>query len=238
MQTGTLIELGRHRLLCGDSKNPNHMATLMRGHSADAVVTDPPYNVDYTNSKGAIMNDCLSERRFKGLLFDAFSNAIDHSKRGAAFYAFAGATSIDVSINAMKDAGWIVRQSLIWQKHHFALSRQPYHWKHEMILFGAAPGASSPWYSDRKQTTILPFAVETKGRVHPTQKPKALIKYLIGNSTKEGDVVLDPFGGSGTTLFACEEMGRIAMICDTDPKWCESIVERWNEMQEGVREVG
>ena len=229
VKIGSVILLGKHRLLCGDSRNPEHIEKLMDEKMADAVITDPPYNVDYKGEEGeAIKNDLLSERRYKDMLFQTFSNSIDYSKRGAAFYSFIGTNAMDLGISSIRDAGWKIRQNLIWAKHHFTLSRSPYHWKHEALIFGAAPGAPSPWYSDRKQTTLLEFPIEVKDRIHPTQKPKELIKYLLKNSTKEGDIILDPFGGSGTTLLSCEAMGRRAFICEIDPKWCMAIMERWS----------
>lgn len=166
-------------MLCGDSRNPQHIALLMKEELAEAVITDPPYDANYQDTHGnGIKNDLLSVRRYKDLLFQSFSNSINHSKRGAAFDSF---------FRNKRHGPWNVCNQT---------------------------GAPSSWYSDRKQTTLLQFPIEVKDRIHPTQKPKELIKYLLKNSTKEGDIVLDSFVGSGSTLFACEEMGRKAFICD------------------------
>lgn len=198
----------------------------------DLLLTDPPYNVDYkghTKDQLTIQNDKMKETDFKEFLTKAFSNACEVMKKGASFYVWHASRSYVHFVEALETAGLPIRQQLIWNKNNFILGRQDYHWKHEPCLYGWKLGASHNWYSDRKQSTVLDFKKPLRNGLHPTMKPIDLFEYLIGNSTKEGDTVLDMFGGSGTTLLACERMNRRCLMMELDPKYCEVIIQRWEE---------
>lgn len=163
-------------------------------------------------------------------LVDAFSNAQDAMGSGAAFYVFHADSKGNVFRNALDRCGMTVRECLVWVKNSMVLGRQDYQWKHEPCLYGWKDGAAHRWYSDRKQTTVLEFDRPTANREHPTMKPVPLLAYLISNSTKEGDVVLDVFGGSGSTLLACEKLGRTCWTMELDPHYCDVILQRWEDM--------
>lgn len=197
---------------------------------ADLYLTDPPYNVDYTGkTKKAlkIENDKQSDDKFREFLRDAFEAAKANIKAGAAFYIWHADSEGYNFRGACRDVGWTVRECLIWSKNQFVLGRQDYQWQHEPCLYGWNEGASHAWYSDRKQTTILEFDKPSKSEEHPTMKPVPLFDYLIRNSSKEGDIVLDSFGGSGTTIMACEQNGRKGYCMELDPRFVDVIVKRW-----------
>ena len=207
-RTGDLWILGKHRLLCGDSTKEEEVNRLMGGKQADLYVTDPPYNVSYTGkTKDAltIENDEMADGDFRQFLIDSFAAADGNMKPGSAFYIWhAGSEGYNFR-GSCKDVGWDVRECLIWNKNTMVLGRQDYQWKHEPCLYGWKPGASHNWYSDRKQTTVIDMDKPQRNGEHPTMKPVKLFAYLIQNSSKEGDIVLDSFGGSGTTIMACEK---------------------------------
>jgi DNA modification methylase len=230
---GDLYQLGRHRLLCGDSTKLADVERLMGGGKADLFLTDPPYNVDYTGKTKEqlkIDNDKKSDSDFRQFLRDAFTAANAVMKAGAVFYIWHADSEGYNFRGACHDIGWTVRQCLVWQKNIMVMGRQDYHWKHEPCLYGWKDGASHLWCSDRKQTTLLEFERPTKNKEHPTMKPVKLFDYQIQNNTKGEDVVLDLFGGSGTTLVACEQNGRNARLMELDPKYCDVIVQRWEKL--------
>lgn len=230
---GDIWQLGRHRLMCGDSTSIEDVEKLMGGQLADMLLTDPPYGVDYTGkTKDAlkIENDSKSDDEFIAFLQAAFESANSAMKPGAAFYIWHADSKAYVFRMACQMVGWEVRQVLIWVKNAMVMGRQDYQWKHEPCLYGWKSGAGHLWASDRKQTTVLEFDRQTKNKNHPTMKPVALFDYQIKNNTKGGDVVLDLFGGSGTTIIACEQNGREARVMEFDPRYCDVIVKRWENL--------
>ena len=238
---GDVWILGKHRLLCGDSTNVDAISKLMNGQLADMLLTDPPYNVNYegkTKEALKIKNDTMDNDSFRMFLRDAFVSADTVMKQGAVFYIWHADSEGYNFRGAAFDAGWKVRQCLIWKKQTLVMGRQDYHWIHEPCLYGWKEGASHLWASDRKQTTILEFDRPSRSAEHPTMKPVALFEYQMLNNTKGSDIVLDSFGGSGTTLLAAEKNGRQARLMELDPKYCDVIVKRWQEYtgQEAILE--
>lgn len=230
---GDLYQLGRHRLLCGDATKPEDLERLMNGQRADLYLTDPPYNVDYvgkTKDALKIENDSRGDSEFRELLVNSFMAAKECMKAGASFYIWHADSEGFNFRGACRDVGWTVRECLIWKKNSMVLGRQDYQWQHEPCLYGWSEGGSHAWYSDRKQTTILEFDRPTKNKEHPTMKPVKLFDYLMKNSSKKDDIVLDTFGGSGTTIIACEQNGRCGYSTELDPKYCDVIVERWEKL--------
>ncbi|KLU66743.1 chromosome-partitioning protein Spo0J [Desulfosporosinus acididurans] len=230
---GDIWSLGKHRLMCGDSTSNEDVSRLMSGQQADLILTDPPYNVDYegaTKDKLKIQNDKMTDDQFLQFLVDAFTQMHEYSKKGAAIYVFHADSEGYNFRCAFKLAGYCLRQCLIWVKNSMVLGRQDYQWQHEPILYGWKDGAGHAWYSDRKQTTLIKFDKPLRNGEHPTMKPIGLCGYFIGNSSKEDDIILDPFGGSGSTLIACEQTNRICYSLELDPKYCDVIVKRWEEL--------
>lgn len=279
-QPGQIWLLGRHRLICGDATNPADVARLMAGKLATMVFTDPPYNVDYeggTDEKLKIMNDKMADADFYKFLLAAYNCMLDATAPGGAIYVcHADSESLNFR-KAMLDAGWLLKQCLIWVKSTFVLGRQDYQWRHEPILYGWKPGAAHNWCGDRRQTTVIDnfagitvvpgpdsttltinsgvqtviirvpsyevlhkgddgdttvwrFEKPARNGDHPTMKPVALCARAIHNSSRIGDIVLDLFGGSGSTLIAAEQTGRIAYLSELDPVYCDVIVQRWEEL--------
>lgn len=229
---GDLYKLGRHRLLCGDATIAEDIARLMGDAQADLLLTDPPYGVDYTGAtKDAlkIENDNLKGDAFTEFLTSAFEAADTVMKPGAAFYIWHANQKQVEFISACKQAGWDVRQVLIWAKNAFTLGRQDYQWQHEPCLYGWKGGAAHLWASDRKQSTILQFDKPLRNAEHPTMKPVALFDYQMRNNTKHGQIVLDTFAGSGTTIIAAEQNGRTAYCMELDPRYVDVIVDRWEK---------
>ena len=232
-KAGDIWKLGEHRLMCGDSTKVEHIQKLMDGEKADLLITDPPYNVAYegkTKDKLTIQNDSLDDANFREFLKDAFFAADSVMKPGAVFYIWHADSEGYNFRGACRDVEWKVRQCLIWNKNAQVMGRQDYHWKHEPCLYGWKEGASHLWASDRKQTTVLDFDRPNRNGEHPTMKPVALFDYQIKNNTKGSDIVLDSFGGSGTTLIACEQNKRIARIMELDPHYCDVIIQRWENL--------
>ena len=227
---GDIWTLGDHRLMCGDSTIIDDVQKLMGENRADMVWTDPPYNVAYkgkTTEALRIQNDEMSDETFYQFLYDAHSNMLLYTKAGGAIYvAHADLEGMNFR-KAMLNSGWLLKQCLIWVKQSLVMGRQDYHWKHEPILYGWAPGASHNWYGDRKQTTVLEFSRPSRSADHPTMKPIDLIEYCLTNSCAPRGLVLDLFGGSGSTLIACEKSGRSAVLCELDPRYCDVILTRW-----------
>jgi site-specific DNA-methyltransferase (adenine-specific) len=227
---GDIYQLGSHRLMCGDSTNVEAVVELTSGAGVDMLLTDPPYNVAYEGGTGlTIQNDDMEDSQFRQFLRDAFVTADTVMKKGAVFYIWHADSEGYNFRGACHDAGWKVRQCLIWKKSSLVMGRQDYHWKHEPCLYGWKDGAGHLWAADRKQTTILEFEKPHRNGEHPTMKPVALFEYQMLNNTKGGDMVLDLFGGSGTTMLAAEKHGRHAYLMELDPKYCDVIVKRWED---------
>ena len=230
---GDLFEIGEHRLLCGDSTQTDTFNKLFDGQMADLVVTDPPYNVDYTGkTKDAlkIKNDKKTDDNFYQFLYDFYTALGSYTKAGGAWYVWHADSEGANFRQAMKDAGIMVKQCLIWVKQTMVMGRQDYQWKHEPCLYGWKEGDAHNWYSDRKQTTVLTFDRPQRSAEHPTMKPILLFSYQIENSSKQGDIVADAFGGSGTTMVACEQLKRKAYVVEFDPKYCQVILDRMKKL--------
>lgn len=227
---GDIWQLGNHRLMCGNSTQKEDVLRLMNDQHADLLLTDPPYNVDYEGAAGKIQNDNMSNNDFRKFLVEAFKQADSVMKDGAVFYIWHADSEGYNFRGSCFDIGWQVRQCLIWIKNSLVMGRQDYHWKHEPCLYGWKDGASHNWYSDRTQTTLLEFDKPSKSEFHPTTKPNKLFSYQIQNSSKEEDNVLDMFGGSGTTIMACEQLNRNCFMMELDPKYCDVIVKRWETL--------
>ena len=229
---GDIYRLGRHRLMCGDSTSIDAVEKLMDGQLADILITDPPYNVAYegkTKEALTIKNDEMSDDQFRQFLRDAFVAADTVMKSGAVFYIWHADLEGYNFRGACKDTNWKVRQCLIWNKDTMVMGRQDYHWKHEPCLYGWKGGAGHLWATDRKQVTIIECKRPKRNDVHPTMKPVELIEYQLLNNTKGQDIVLDLFGGSGSTMIAAEKNGRTARLMELDPKYCDVIVKRWED---------
>ena len=230
---GDLYILGEHRLLCGNSTIKYDVLKLLGEEKGQLIVTDPPYNVNYTGSTEdelTIKNDNLSEDDFKEFLKKSFDNMKFAVEKGAGIYVFHADTEGNNFRTAMKESGFYHSQTCIWVKNSIVMGRQDYHWKHEPILVGWSEGGSHNWYSDRKQSTIWEFNKPSKNDIHPTMKPIDLISYPISNSSKKGDIVVDFFGGSGSTLIACENIGRKCRMMELDPIYVDAIVKRFFNM--------
>jgi len=229
-QAGDLWVLGNHRLLCGDSTKQADVDRLMDGRSAALVVTDPPYNIDYTGkTKKAlkIENDKKDDLDFYGFLLNAYRCMFNAMGDGASIYIFHADTEGLNFRKAYLEAGFYLAACCVWAKQTMVFGRSDYQWQHEPVLYGWKATAAHRWYSDRKQTTLWHFDRPSQSQEHPTMKPVALVAYPIANSSKGGDVVLDPFGGSGTTLIACEMEGRLCRTTEIDPAYCDVIITRW-----------
>jgi site-specific DNA-methyltransferase (adenine-specific) len=230
---GDLFEIGEHRLLCGDSTQTDTFEKLMQGELADMVVTDPPYNVAYeggTKEKLTIENDSMSNDDFYKFLYDFYTALSTAVKKGGAIYVWHASSEIINFAKAFVDSGWLLKQQLIWVKSSMVMGRQDYQWKHEPCLYGWLKGDSHKWYSDRKQTTVIEWDKPIRNGEHPTMKPIGLFSYQIENSSKIGDIVIDAFGGSGTTMVACEQIKRKARIIEYDPKYCQVIIDRMKKL--------
>lgn len=229
---GDIWILGNHRVMCGDSTSIDAVEKLMDGQLADQLITDPPYNVAYEGKTAdalTIQNDSMSDEGFRIFLRDAFATADAVMKEGAVFYIWHADSEGYNFRGACHDVGWQVRQCLIWNKNSMVMGRQDYHWKHEPCLYGWKDGAGHLWNTDRKQVTILDFNRPTRNAEHPTMKPVDLIEYQVLNNTKGQDIVLDLFGGSGTTLIAAAKNGRNARLMELDPKYVDVIIKRWQD---------
>lgn len=260
---GDIWKLGNHRLFVGNSTDSESFNKLLGKKQIDCVWTDPPYNVDYTSSDGkSIINDNLNDDEFYRLIYKSLMLCFEHTKAGGAIYvahAEAGLTGT-IFRQAMLDAGWSLKQVLIWVKNHFTLSRQDYQWQHEPILYGWKPGAAHSWFAGFDQKTVIDYEKDIgdmnkdelkefalhlvrerattvirenkpiKNPDHPTMKPINLVKRLVKNNTKQKDMVFDPFGGSGSTLIACEITGRQCRTIELDPRYADVIIKRWEKL--------
>ncbi len=228
-KSGDVWTLGRHRLVCGDSTKAETFETLMQGRKANLVVTDPPYNVNYEGTAGKIKNDNLADEKFYQFLFDAFSNIEKVMADDASIYVFHADTEGLNFRKAFSDAGFYLSGCCIWKKPSLVLGRSPYQWQHEPCLYGWKKSGKHQWYADRKQTTIWEFEKTKKNTDHPTMKPIPLLAYPIQNSSMSNTLILDPFGGSGSTLIACEQTDRSCYTIELDEKYCDVIVKRYIE---------
>lgn len=259
---GDIYQLGEHRLMCGDSTQNEDVMQLMNNQTADMLLTDPPYNVNISNSDGmTIENDNMSDDNFKQFLNSAFKNASASLKKGGAFYIWHGDSETVNFRNACEDNELSVRQCLIWVKNGFNFGRQDYKWKHEPCLYGWKDGASHYFIdefnnptviednlnidllkkdelkklvedllSDRVPTTIIHEDKPLKNDKHPTMKPINLLSLQIKNSSKKEEIVLDLFGGSGSTLISCEQLNRKCYMMEYDPKYVDVIIDRWETL--------
>jgi DNA modification methylase len=262
---GDIWLLGKHRLVVGDATDPGVVAEALGGEMAELVLTDPPYNVDYTGKTGdalKIDNDSMSAEAFGDFLAGAFGAMYANTAEGAPIYVFY-ATAEEIAFRReLVDAGWLYKQNLVWIKDRFVLSRQDYHWQHEPILYGWKPGAAHAWFGGFTPTTVVddakPASQMTKAELraiveqiqtttiradrparsvdHPTAKPIALLARLLENSSRPGSLVLDPFGGSGSTLIACDYLGRTCGTAELDPTYADVICRRYQEFA-GIKPV-
>lgn len=228
-KAGDIWKLGRHRLICGDSTKEETYKSLMEDKKANLVVTDPPYNVNYEGSAGKIKNDNMDTDKFYNFLLDAFSNMEKVMADDASIYVFHADTEGLNFRKAFNDAGFYLSGCCIWKKPSLVLGRSPYQWQHEPCLYGWKKKGKHQWYSGRKETTIWEFEKPKKNADHPTMKPIALLAYPISNSSMSNTLILDPFGGSGSTLIACEQTDRSCYTIELDEKFCDVIVKRYIE---------
>ena len=234
---GDLWLLGKHRLVCGDSTKRDVFDLLMDGGQADLVVTDPPYNVNYEGSAGKIKNDNMTDGAFYDFLFASFQNMEACMANDASIYVFHADTEGLNFRRAFSEAGFYLSGTCIWKKQSLVLGRSPYQWRHEPVLFGWKKKGKHEWYADRKQTTIWEFDKPKQNADHPTMKPVELLAYPILNSSMANCVVLDPFGGSGSTLIACEQTDRVCRMIELDEKYCDVIVKRYIEQAGSAKDV-
>ena len=228
-KAGDVWTLGRHRLVCGDSTDPAVYSVLMDGVKANLVLTDPPYNVNYEGSAGKIKNDNMADEKFYEFLLAAFRNMESVMADDASIYVFHADTEGLNFRRAFADAGFYLSGCCIWKKQSLVLGRSPYQWQHEPCLYGWKKNGRHQWYTGRKETTIWEFDKPKKNSDHPTMKPIPLLAYPIANSSMTNSVVLDPFGGSGSALIACEQTDRICRTIELDEKFCDVIVNRYIE---------
>ena len=230
VQRGDVWTVGRHRLMCGDATSADDVNTLMGSVKANLILTDPPYGVSFKSASGlTIQNDSMKNEEFYTFLLSAFQCMADHLEKGGAAYVFHADTEGLNFRRAFIDAGFHLAGCCIWVKDSLVLGRSDYQWQHEPVLYGFMQNGKHNWYSDRKQTTIWNFDKPKRNANHPTSKPLDLLGYPIGNSTQENAVVIDTFGGSGSTLMACEQMNRICYMMELDEKYASVILRRYVE---------
>ena len=243
IQRGDLFRLGRHRLLCGDATSAEDVGRLMDGKKADLLLTDPPYGVSYASKneflnaldKGnriqtEIENDHKTPEEMSAFWVAAFTTVREHMRPGASYYVTGPlAGDLPLFLLALKEGGFPLRHMLIWAKNNHVLGRSDYHYKHEPIIYGWVEGAHT-FYGGRSETSLWTIDKPHKSDLHPTMKPVALFAKAIENSTKSGETVLDPFLGSGTTLVACEQLGRTCYGMEISPQYCQVIIDRWEKL--------
>ena len=228
VERGDIWTVGRHRLMCGDATSAEDVAALMDDRKANLILTDPPYGVSFKSSSGlTIQNDSMKNEEFYNFLLSAFENMADHLEKGGAAYVFHADTEGLNFRRAFIDAGFHLAGCCIWVKDSLVLGRSDYQWQHEPVLYGFMQNGKHPWYSDRKQTTIWNFAKPKRNANHPTSKPLDLLGYPIGNSTQENAIVIYTFGGSGSTLMACEQINRTCCTMELDEKYASVILRRY-----------
>ncbi|NLB54433.1 MAG: site-specific DNA-methyltransferase, partial [Lentisphaerae bacterium] len=228
---GDIWLLGRHRLICGDATKSETYKKLLDGQQANLVITDPPYNVDYKGAAGKLKNDNMDSSKFHEFLLSAYRCMYDALEDGGGIYVFHADRETVNFRTAFTEAGFFCHQTCIWIKNAPVLGRCDYQYSHEPILVGWKPTAGHNWYADRKQRTTWNFDRPTKSKYHPTMKPVALCAYPIVNSSLTNNIVLDPFGGSGSTLIACEQTGRICYTMELDERYADVIVKRYIEQK-------
>ena len=227
VERGDIWTVGRHRLMCGDATSAEDVAALMDGKKANLIVTDPPYGVSFKSSGGlTIQNDSMKGDEFYTFLYNSFVCMVEHLESGGAAYVFHADTEGLNFRKAFVDAGFHLAGVCIWVKNSLVLGRSDYQWQHEPVLYGFLKNGKHPWYSDRKQTTIWNYDKPKRNKNHPTSKPLDLLGYPICNSSQENAIVLDTFGGSGSTMMACEQMNRICHMMELDEKYASVILRR------------
>lgn len=230
VERGDIWTVGRHRLMCGDATSAEDVAKLMDGKKANLIVTDPPYGVSFKSSDGlTIQNDSMKDEEFYTFLLSAFQCMAEHLESGGSAYVFHADTEGLNFRKAFLDAGFHLSGVCIWVKNSLVLGRSDYQWQHEPVLFGWKKGGKHSWYSDRSQTTIWNYDKPKRNKNHPTSKPLDLLGYPIGNSSQENAVVMDTFGGSGSTMMACEQLNRICCMMELDEKYASVILRRYVE---------
>lgn len=228
-KTGDMWTLGKHRVICGDATKLETFKTLLEDTKVNLVVTDPPYNVNYEGSAGKIKNDNMEDDKFYQFLFNSFVNMEQAMADDASIYVFHADTEGLNFRKAFQDAGFYLSGCCIWKKPSLVLGRSPYQWQHEPCLYGWKKKGKHKWYAGRKETSVWEFEKPKKNADHPTMKPIALLAYPIKNSSMTNSLVLDPFAGSGSTLIACEQTGRVCYAIELDEKYCDVIVKRYIE---------
>ena len=232
-RAGDLWLLGEHRVLCGDSTNAQSYERLMDGAGADLILTDPPYNVDVEETAGKIMNDNMGDSEFYQFLLSAFTCMEQNLKESGSIYVWHADTEGLNFRKSFRSAGFHLDTCCIWKKNSLVLGRSPYQWIHEPCMVGHKQGQTPRWYADEPQSTVWEFDKPRSSKDHPTMKPVGLMSIPIQNSSAPGDIVLDPFLGSGSTLVACEDTGRRCFGIELDPKFMDVIVRRYIETQGG-----
>lgn len=231
VEKGDIWTVGRHRLMCGDATSSEDVAKLMDGKKGNLIVTDPPYGVSFKSSDGlTIQNDSMKGDDFYTFLYQSFANMVSHMEKGGSAYVFHADTEGLNFRKAFVDAGLYLANVCIWVKNSLVLGRSDYQWQHEPVLYGFLQNGRHSWYSDRKQTTIWNYDKPKRNENHPTSKPLDLLGYPISNSTQENAIVLDTFGGSGSTMMACEQLNRICFSMELDEKYASVILRRYVEM--------
>jgi len=228
---GDLFEIGEHRLLCGDSTDSDAVAKLMHGELADMCHTDPPYNIDYeggSKKREKIANDKLDD--FPKFLYDVYTTISTALKKGGAIYVWHASSETHNFIQQFLNAGFLFKSYIVWNKNNSTFGRSDYHWKHEPCIYGWLDGASHKWYGDRKQTTVWDIERPSRSDEHPTMKPIPLCSKPLENSSKQGDVVLDVFLGSGSTMVAAHQLKRKCYGMELDPKYCQVIIDRMRKL--------
>ena len=230
VEKGDVWVVGRHRLVCGDATSAEDVALLMDGKKANLIVTDPPYGVSFKSNSGlTIKNDSMKDEEFYNFLHKSFENMVAHLESGGSAYVFHADTEGLTFRKAFIDAGFHLAGVCIWSKNSLVLGRSDYQWQHEPVLYGFLKNGKHRWYSDRKQTTIWNFNKPKRNENHPTSKPLDLLSYPIRNSSQENAIVIDTFGGSGSTLMACEQTNRICFTMELDEKYASVILRRYVE---------
>lgn len=230
VEKGDVWTVGRHRLMCGDATSSEDVSTLMGNTKANLILTDPPYGVSFKSSSGlTIQNGSMKNEEFYNFLLASFKCMAEHLENGGSAYVFHADTEGFNFRKAFIDAGFHFASCCIWVKDSLVLGRSDYQWQHEPVLYGFMQNGKHKWYSDRKQTTIWNFDKPKRNANHPTSKPLDLLSYPIGNSTQENGVVIDTFGGSGSTMMACEQMNRICYMMELDEKYASVILRRYVE---------
>lgn len=230
VEKGDIWTVGRHRLMCGDATSQEDVSMLMEGRKANLILTDPPYGVSFQSSDGlSIQNDSIKGEEFYQFLLSAMQNMAAHLEKGGAAYVFHADTEGLNFRRAFMDAGFHLAGCCIWVKNSLVLGRSDYQWQHEPILYGFMQNGKHPWYSDRKQTTIWNYDKPKRNKDHPTSKPLDLLGYPICNSSQENAIILDTFGGSGSTMMACEQTNRICSMMELDEKYASVILRRYVE---------